>query len=82
MTCYDNPSFALFDHLLVVLQDGVDVSQLRVVWQKVNLMKVVFDFFPVGSELSPEHLVDILGKKTFWSGLIGLHTCCQVSGSG
>lgn len=48
MTCYDNPSFALFDHLLVVLQDGVNVSQLRVVWQKVNLMKVVFDFFPVG----------------------------------
>lgn len=48
MTCYDNPSFALFDHLLVVLQDGMDVSQLRVVWQKVNLMEVVFHFFPVG----------------------------------
>lgn len=45
MTCYDNPSF---DYLLVVLQNRVDVSQLRVVWQKVNLMKVIFDFLPVG----------------------------------
>lgn len=48
MTCYKNPSFALFGHLLVVLQDRVDVSQLRVIRQKVNLMKVVFDFLPVG----------------------------------
>lgn len=47
MSCYKNPSFALFGHLLVVLQDGVDVSQLRVIRQKVNLMKVVFDFLPV-----------------------------------
>lgn len=45
MTCYGSP---LFDHLLVVLQNRVDVSQLRVVRQKVNLMKVVFDFLPVG----------------------------------
>lgn len=35
MTCHVNPSS---DHLLVVLQNRVDVSQLRVVWQKVNLM--------------------------------------------
>lgn len=47
MSCYKNPLFALFGHLLVVLQDGVDVSQLRVIRQKVNLMKVVFDFLPV-----------------------------------
>lgn len=46
MTCYDNHSL---DHLLVVLQNRVDVSQLRVVRQKVNLMKVVFDFLPVGN---------------------------------
>lgn len=34
--------------LLVVLQNSVDVFQLRVVWQEVNLMEVVAHFFPVG----------------------------------
>lgn len=38
--------------LLVVLQNSVDVFQLRVVWQKVNLMEVVVDFFPVGNRLN------------------------------
>lgn len=34
--------------LLVVLQNSVDIFQLRVVWQEVNLMEVVAHFFPVG----------------------------------
>lgn len=36
--------------LLVVLQNGVDVSQLRVIRQKVNLMEVVLNFFPKGKK--------------------------------
>lgn len=30
----------------VVLQNSVDVSQLRVIRQKVNLMEVILNFFP------------------------------------
>lgn len=38
--------------LLVVLQNSVDVSQLRVVRQKVNLMQVVLHFFPAENQLT------------------------------